>query len=205
MNKYKIANAWYPDKLPWKCLIPSNDTIKPGELKKNHILVLWGGEDIATEIYNQKPNKHVNTYKKSIRDKEEIQLVQEAIDLDIPILGICRGAQLLCCLTGGSLVQHIEDHVGNSHPVVTHTEENLFTNSCHHQMMVPSKDQKILAYDKNTMGMGEDNLYHKIDFIPEVVHFPEIRALGIQGHPEWPDMPKSFLHYCESLIISLLL
>ena len=205
MNKYKIANAWYPDKLPWKCLIPSNNTIKPGELKKDHILVLWGGEDIATEIYNQKPNKFVYSYEKSFRDKEEIQLVQEAIDLDIPILGICRGAQLLCCLTGGSLVQHIEDHTGNTHPVITHTEEKLLTNSCHHQMMVPTKDQKILAIAEETWGRKENNKRIRCLSVPEVVHFPKIRALGIQGHPEWPSMPKPFLHYCESLIISLLL
>lgn len=205
MKHYKIANAWYLDELPFSNLINSKTVVKPGELKKDNILVLWGGEDIGTEIYNQMPNKYVNDYKKSTRDKEEILLVQEAIELDIPILGICRGAQLLCCLTGGSLIQHIENHVTNTHDVHVENKGVFKTNSCHHQMMVPSLDQEVLAYATETIGVTEANNIIKIELVPEVVHFPKIRALGIQGHPEWPSMPKRFSDYCEQLISELIL
>ena len=206
MKHYKIANAWYPDELPFSNLINSKTVVKPGELKKDNILVLWGGEDIGTEIYNQMPNQYVNDYKKSTRDKEEILLVQEAIELDIPILGICRGAQLLCCLTGGWLIQHIENHVTNKHTVICENEPGkFFTNSCHHQMMVPNADQKVLAYATSTVGIVENNNMIMIDRVPEVIHFPKIRALGIQGHPEWPSMPKHFSDYCEQLILDLIL
>lgn len=207
MKSYKIANAWYPDQLPFKNLINSDTTVKPGELEKNNILVLWGGEDIATEIYNQRPNKHVyaHAYKQSERDIEEITLTKEAIALNIPILGICRGAQLLCCLTEGSLIQHIENHVTNTHDVHVKNKGVFKTNSCHHQMMIPTKDQKILAFAQETVGITENNKFFFTNIVPEVVHFPKIRALGIQGHPEWPSMPKRFSDYCEQLISELIL
>lgn len=205
MNSYKIANAWYPDELPFKNLINSNTTVKPGELKKDNILILWGGEDIGTEIYNQKPNKYVQAYRKSNRDKEEITLINEAIALNIPILGICRGAQLLCCLTGGSLIQHIENHVTDTHNVVIKDKGIYQTNSCHHQMMIPTKDQKILAFAHETVGITENNKFFFTNTVPEIIYFPKIRALGIQGHPEWASMPKPFNDYCEQLISKLIL
>jgi putative glutamine amidotransferase len=205
MKHYKIANAWYPDELPFKNLINSSTVVKPRELKKDNILVLWGGEDIGTEIYNQMPNKYVHIWKMSERDKEEITLTKEAIALGIPILGICRGAQLLCCLTGGWLIQHIENHVTNTHDVHVENKGVFKTNSCHHQMMVPSADQKVLAYAFETLGVVEADNNIRIERVPEVVHFPKIRALGIQGHPEWPSMPKRFSDYCEQLISELIL
>lgn len=205
MKHYKIANAWYPDELPFKNLINSSTIVKPRELRKDNILVLWGGEDIGTEIYNQMPNKYVHIWKMSERDKEEITLTKEAIALGIPILGICRGAQLLCCLTGGWLIQHIENHVTNTHDVHVENKGVFKTNSCHHQMMVPSADQKVLAYAFETLGVVEADNNIRIERVPEVVHFPKIRALGIQGHPEWPSMPKRFSDYCEQLISELIL
>lgn len=205
-SKFKAAHAWYPDNLPFTNIKQSFDRVNPGELTKNNILILWGGEDIATEIYNQKPNKYVHTYTKSERDKEEIALAHEAINLGIPIIGICRGAQLLCCLTGGSLIQHIENHITNKHSIICPDEPGKFyTNSCHHQMMIPTKEQKILAYALETTGFGEQNIPIEITNVPEIVYFPKIKALGIQGHPEWESMPKTFNHYCQQLIEQLLL
>ena len=72
-------------------------------------------------------------------------------------------------------------------------------------MMVPSLDQEVLAYATETIGVTEANNIIKIELVPEVVHFPKIRALGIQGHPEWPSMPKRFSDYCEQLISELIL
>lgn len=205
-SKFKAAHAWFPDNLPFTNIERSINPVNPGELTKNNILILWGGEDLATEIYNQKPIRHNYNWTKSKRDKEEIALAYEAINLGIPIIGICRGAQLLCCLTGGSLIQHIENHITNKHPVIcVEDSSEYYTNSCHHQMMVPTKDQKILAYATETVGLGEKNNSIKISKVPEIVYFPKIKALGIQGHPEWESMPKKFNLYCQQIIEQLLL
>jgi gamma-glutamyl-gamma-aminobutyrate hydrolase PuuD len=163
----------------------------------NEVLILWGGEDIATEIYGQKPNKYVYQQYKSERDRREIALIEQAIAKDVPIIGICRGAQLLCAVAGGTLAQHIEGH-GGSHPVTLEDEGGsvIRCNSSHHQMMVVTSSAKILATSEGTWGNDEYNKPIKYNKVNEVVWFPTISALGIQPHPEWSNCPKEFLDYC---------
>lgn len=207
--KRTIAHAWYTDNDPFKLFNNTFTTITPKELSKNHILFLWGGEDIATEIYGETPCDYVKYEHKSIRDTLEINLFHKAVDLQIPIIGICRGAQLITCLTGGSLIQHIEEHDGGNHAIVTKEDQMLVTNSCHHQMMIPNpKTSTILAHSieyKNSFGLRENNKRVIINDVPEIVHFSDVNALGIQGHPEWPTMPRKTIKYCINLIKNLIL
>ena len=79
----------------------------------NSILILHGGADISPSLHNKKaaPWTHANDYP-SPRDKAEVALAQRAIAPNIPIFGICRGAQLLTALAGGTLVQHVNGHAG---------------------------------------------------------------------------------------------
>jgi len=207
--KRTIAHAWYTDNDPFKLFNNTFTTITPKELNKNHILFLWGGEDIATEIYGETPCDYVRNKHKSIRDTIEIDLFHKAVDLQIPIIGICRGAQLITCLTGGSLIQHIEEHDGGNHAIVTKEDQMLITNSCHHQMMIPNpKTSTILAHSieyKNSFGLRENNKKVIIDNVPEIVHFSDVNALGIQGHPEWTTMPRKTIKYCINLIKTLIL
>lgn len=176
------------------------------EVKDADALVLWGGEDIGTEIYGQKANHYVFRTKKSERDIKEIAMVREAIKNQIPIIGICRGAQLLCALAGGSLVQHIGGH-GHTHDVTLHDEENkvIQCNSSHHQMMLPPPNAKILATSKETSGVGQHNELLRIPKVFEVVYFPNMKGLGIQPHPEWTSCPQEFINYCVRKIKEYLL
>ena len=108
---------------------------------------------------------------------------------------------------GGSLIQDISGHTGKSHKVNDLlTKTSYISNSCHHQMMVPPVDAEIIAscFDQTTGYDEYDNKIH-IDQIPEVVHFPTIRALGIQGHPEWMSIESPFVRYCTQLIQHFLL
>lgn len=163
---------------------------------KKEVLILWGGEDIATEIYGQKPNKYVYTQYKSARDKREIAMIERAIELKVPMIGICRGAQLLCAMAGGVLAQHIEGH-GATHEVTLHDEVGtvIKCNSSHHQMMLPPRGAKILATSEATWGADDYNKPIKHERVNEVVYFPNIKALGIQPHPEWTNCPKEFFDY----------
>src|SRR5512139_2001888 len=101
-------------------------------------LLLWGGTDINPDIYFEEPLP--TTDKPDIsRDSREIVAVVEAIDSGKPIIGICRGAQLLCALNGGKLDQHNPKHRGNSHPIFTHDGKILYDVAAdHHQIMIPS-------------------------------------------------------------------
>lgn len=177
--------------------------------EQDAVLLLHGGADISPSIYNQKNNNHCfapNT--PSDRDLLEMAFVNQAVKMNIPIIGICRGAQLLCALDGGTLIQHIDGHTGSAHTIVDcNTGEYYKSNSCHHQMMVPRKDNNsniLAACTTETHGIDENNKEIKIKFVPEIIYFPDLQGLGIQGHPEW--IPESnFTKYCRHLIYTYLL
>lgn len=176
------------------------------DLKEGHCLILWGGEDIGTRLYGQKPNKYTYQENASQRDKHETALVSRAVALNIPIIGVCRGAQLLCALTGGALAQHVEGH-GRSHAVCLHDEGDVWItcNSSHHQMMLPPDSAKVLATSHEVIGIGENNQATRHDRGIEVVYFPTLNALGIQPHPEWSSCPVEFIDYCKRKIKEYLL
>ena len=68
-------------------------------------LLLTGGEDVAPELYGEAP--HPTVHVNRARDDFEIALIGEARRRDLPILGICRGIQVLNVAGGGTLVQDI--------------------------------------------------------------------------------------------------
>lgn len=181
-------------------------TIDSPEDVCNGALILWGGEDIGTSIYNEKPNRFCHRSSPSERDQKELAYIAAAITNDLPIIGICRGAQLLCAASGGKLAQHIEGH-GRSHAVTLLDEGNtvIHCNSSHHQMMIPPKGSIVLAASEPTMGINQHNEVVKHDKVNEVVYFPHVRGLGIQPHPEWDDCPQEFIDYCVRKIKEYLL
>lgn len=167
-------------------LVKTRAVVDPRDLKGKTMLLLLGGEDISPSLYKQRVGRAYAPAKPSNRDYTEVLLVRRAIEEGIPILGICRGAQLLCAVGGGSLYQHVDNHIG------THTmlyENNEYrTNSCHHQMMRPTEDMQVLASVPARSPMKwEEDADPVVDENPEpeIVYFPKMKALGVQGHPEW--------------------
>lgn len=158
------------------------------DLKTVDAVVLWGGEDISPKIYKQQAVHAYADNELSMRDKYEVLIANEAIRLGIPIIGVCRGAQLLCALAGGSLWQHVDNHVGRGH-LITYKGKAVFSNSAHHQMMRPTPDDEILAVSTDILSptkyADEDKGIQTKEPEPEVVYFPFLNAVGIQGHPEW--------------------
>jgi putative glutamine amidotransferase len=91
--------------------------LAPGEPNINSLLqvvdglVLSGGGDIDPEIYGGKHHPAVR-YVCQERDQFELALTQAALKSDIPILGICRGMQILNVVCGGTLYPHVPDEFG---------------------------------------------------------------------------------------------
>lgn len=75
-------------------------------------LVICGGWDIEPELYGQEPGDKMEETD-SLRDKTEMTLLGAALELDMPVLGICRGAQMLNVHLGGTLHQHVPDVTGS--------------------------------------------------------------------------------------------
>jgi len=75
-------------------------------------LVICGGWDIEPKRYGQEPSDKMEETD-SLRDETEMTLLGAALELDMPVLGICRGAQMLNVHLGGTLHQHVPDVTGS--------------------------------------------------------------------------------------------
>jgi len=167
-----------------------------GLLKQCSGLILTGGTDINPDLYNQIEDTNRVMTIDDHRDSLELVLIDSAMAWDMPILGICRGHQMLNVAFGGSLIIDIptdfdttvshrcEDFLTCFHPVEIE-EGSLFnqitgltngtTNSNHHQGI------KALAPPLRISSRSPDNLPESIEWAePEGKPF----LIGVQWHPE---------------------
>ncbi len=174
---------------------------KPEDLNTNGMLILWGGEDISPSIYNQDVVHARAPATPSRRDQLEINMFNAAVKLDIPIIGVCRGAQLACALSGGTLYQHIQGGHHGDHEVDTWDGHTMHTSSCHHQALNLTKvPHELLAWDKNRTTKVYTDTEVKSVVIPEVAILTETKTLAIQGHPEWMHRKDAFVKWCSQIL-----
>lgn len=210
----RLISALYNESSPFQFIFDEQiATQDPSDLKttKASALIIWGGEDISPSIYGHELSSKTGAQKEpSIRDRLEMQFAKQAIELGIPIIGICRGAQLMCAVSGGTLIQHVTGHaIIGGHLVVTNDKKEFVTNSVHHQMLNPFKvDHELLAWCPTKLSRvyigPNDTLVNEAyakDFKePEIVWFPKTKALCIQGHPEYGNAQLPFIRYCLKLV-----
>lgn len=157
-------------------------------------LVLSGGGDLHPESYGA-VHDGTSSGVSLAADRWEIALVQAARQRRMPILGICRGMQIMAVALGGRLSQHISGVEGHpdmdqmgSEEILAYRHAVTFTPACtlaavygqteiqvntiHHQAVTEAGDFKIVGYD----GSGE-----VIEALEAGDGWP---ALGVQWHPE---------------------
>jgi putative glutamine amidotransferase len=157
-------------------------------------LILAGGDDIDPGSYGTE--RHPET-KHTVpqRDRAELALSRRAVERDMPVLGICRGMQLLNVAFGGTLLQHLPDEVGHGghrlHPgsfdgsehdvqlkpgsVAAHAaREQLHSSKSHHHQGLDQIGMGFVVSGRSTL-----------DELPEAIEIPDKQfVLGVQWHPE---------------------
>lgn len=157
-------------------------------------LLLAGGADIAPALYGQEPHPHtVDTVPE--RDAFEVSLVKGAIERDIPLLGICRGMQLINVAFGGTLIQHLPERYGHDRHLAA---VGTFEGAEHEVELVEGSLAALAAGEtlhvaKSHHHQGVDEVGEGLivtgtapfDGLPEALELPGRRfALGVQWHPE---------------------
>jgi putative glutamine amidotransferase len=190
----KLVSAMYDCFYPFKEMGLFSDyevAMSPDELDKDSCVVVWGGADISPSLYNRAVSKETWAEERlSHRDAVEWNLMQGAKELGIPIIGICRGAQMLCALAGGFLIQDITNH-GSGHYATTSDGKVLKVSSLHHQMMYPWEvDHELVAQSKHRLSRHylDVDTHVEVPCEPEFVYFPKERGIAIQWHPEYMDV-----------------
>lgn len=95
---------------------PVDDSIADRLLDRLDGLVITGGPDVLPENYGQDRHPKTNEANADIRSRDdfELALVRGALPRRLPLLGICRGAQVLNVALGGTLHQHLPDVIGHT-------------------------------------------------------------------------------------------
>lgn len=171
----------------------------------NKPAIFWGGSDVDPSLYNR-PKSIMCGGTNRNGDEEEAARMQDCINSGKPIIGICRGAQLLNVVNGGILVQHIDNHaIRGEHPCLIQwdgEEIEVKVSSTHHQMMVAHKDGIILGKAGPTTGYHWDDVdtSYEFKYVTEVVYYPKTKSLCIQPHPEWMDQGSPFIEWINDFI-----
>jgi putative glutamine amidotransferase len=175
-------------------LLPITEDEPEELLDQVDALLLAGGADIDPSAYGAA--RHPCTVDTSpARDRFEIALARAAVERDLPVLGVCRGMQLLNVALGGTLIQHLPDDVGHEDHRRT---LGSFDNSDHDVRVAPgSLAARVIGeavhktYSHHhqavaTLGAGlVASGWATIDDLAEVVELPGKRfVLGVQWHPE---------------------
>ena len=148
-------------------------------------VVFTGGSDLDPELYGQEA--HAETFGiVRLRDDAELALLRAALERDMPVLGICRGIQVLNVGLGGDLDQHLEGH--------RHDPPGEFI--AHDVEIEPSTRLAQMLGDRasvmshhhqglKTLAPGLVESAHSDDGLVEAVEAPDRRfTVGVLWHPE---------------------
>lgn len=179
-------------------------------------LLLSGGNDLDPKLYNQKPLAVTSDYS-ALRDETETTLLRSALAAGKPILGICRGMQLLNVHFGGNLHQALNNDVPGNLDHDASTKRKTLVDTTHTLRLEPtshlarilgSADIGANAHHHqaiDTLGANVQAVAWASDGVIEGIELPDYEyVLGVQTHPEslteveprWQQLFSSFVQVC---------
>lgn len=169
-------------------MLPPDDPERAAEaVARLDGLVIAGGPDVEPVRYGAEREERTGPPAPD-RDAWELALIDAALAAGVPLLGICRGMQLLNVALGGTLVQHIDGHaevvgVFGGHAVKP-VPGSLYAGVVPEETFVPTYHHQ--AVDR--LGEGLIPSAYAADGTVEAVELPSANwVLGVQWHPEMGD------------------
>jgi putative glutamine amidotransferase len=157
-------------------------------------LILTGGPDVDPRLYGEEPLPECGPLQPN-RDELEYRLLDKALESDMPLLGICRGSQILNVFLGGTLYQDLATQLSGS---LNHAMTPPYEAPCHRVTLEEGEPlQVFLGIDE----LPVNSIHHQAikdvaptlvplarahDGVIEGVWMPGKRFVwGVQWHPEW--------------------
>ncbi|WP_429971763.1 gamma-glutamyl-gamma-aminobutyrate hydrolase family protein [Fructilactobacillus sp. Tb1] len=175
----------------------------PNDMVKSYVdeidgVIIPGGNDITPALFGEKPHAKLGkTYLP--HDEFEIQIINDAIADKIPVLGICRGHQIINVALGGSLYQDLASQQPNVHEhnqpepagvsvrQVTVDKDSVLAKSVGTHPIVNSKHHQAVKDIANGMKVTA----YSDDGVVEAMENADASIMGVQWHPEflWENDP----------------
>lgn len=186
-------------------------------IERSDVILFRGGNDIDSRLYGEPSHRFAQRYIRE-RDAFEVNAFRIAKANGKKMIGSCRGAQLLCAMAGGKLVQDqpstgyhdisiLSDPTKGAPDTVSTV--GVECTSCHHQAQfpwtIPDSEFRVLGWTKGMLRYHQDGRGNEMINqlgLPEVeicVYYA-IKALGIQGHPEWAGSRSKEGQYMRQLV-----
>jgi len=153
-------------------------------------LVVIGGGDVVAARYGQQPDGR-NGGMNDRRDELELQLLDAAVERDLPVLAICRGHQVLNVLFGGTLAQQLPDLVGSTRHQPAAGAFGEMTVVCepgtHVHRLLGDRTEVLCSHHQAVDALGESLLVsaRSDDGVVEAVEvLGRTFVVGVQWHPE---------------------
>ena len=192
-------------------ILPGHDSSPEDTIGRVGGLLVCGGEDIHPSCYGEEPEPDAALELNPERDAVELPILKAALEADMPVLCICRGAQALNITMGGKLIQNVSGHssfeqegedVSSYHRIYISPGSKLAAtvgsggfvrvNSRHHQgIREAQRSPRLMA-----------SAYSLEDGVIEALESPEHRwVIAVQFHPERRrEIPPHFDRLFQSLV-----
>jgi putative glutamine amidotransferase len=176
-------------------------------------IIFTGGVDINPFLYGHEPMDHTK-HVSDIRDSVEMHLLRLAIKKGIPVMGICRGFQLINIYYGGTLYQDINSEYNTD---IDHQGKKAGANGLSHDVTLVEDSKVFKVYKQKKLGVN--SMHHQAihllgkglrvtasadDGIIEAVEHMVDNVMGVQWHPEnlignMDDHSVIFKHFVDSI------